>query len=529
MIVQLKPDGNKTALELLREQGLNITADCSGEGRCGKCRIKVVEGDIPVTKEDMRFFDATKYLQGYRLACRAVVKDPVTVEIPDPLEAQILTSVGTQNTHRPKRMNASTSRIDIIKKDAADLSTMYASADIGTTSIVVMLYDAAGEVIATASAINPQRCFGADVVSRIQAARAGRDRSMRAMTADTLRDCLLDLADVFNADVSNIKDLVIVGNTAMLHILRGLDCNGLAAYPFKPVSLDFVREPGYNLLGNGFETATVIYFPGISAFVGADVVSGVYGLDLAKDDTPKLFIDMGTNGELVLFTKDGLTCSSSSAGPAFEGGELSCGMAGMTGAVESVQIVMDDDGRPGVMCKVIGGGHVKGLCGSGAMKLLSELVMHGFVDEDGTLSEEYFYDGFPFAETEDGTVLCMTQLDVRALQLAKSAIRAISELMLKSAGVEKPRIILAGGMGSFVEPEALKYIGMLPEGEISFAGNTALLGTKRFVEALAKGKETEAVKELMHIALETKEIVASQDPEFQGLFLEYMGFENAHR
>ena len=268
-----------------------------------------------------------------------------------------------------------------------------------------------------------------------------------------------------------------------------------------------------------------MFFPGVSAFVGADVVSGVYGEQLDKGTRPKLFMDMGTNGEMVLKTENGLLCASASAGPAFEGGELSCGMAGMTGAVESVRIVIDEDKTPGVICRVIGGGKVKGLCGSGALELLSELIKHGFVDEEGTLSEEYFDDGFPFAETEDGTVLAMTQLDIRSLQLAKSAIRASAEMLLQIGEVEEPDIILAGGMGTFIDPEMMKVIGIFPAcNSITFAGNAVLKGLERYINAAVAGKEDEAAKELKGIAAGTREVTVANEPQFQKLFLKYMNF-----
>ena len=522
MIIDLKPDNNKTILQLLQEQGIKIPADCGGTMRCGKCRVKVVSGDIPVTKEDMKFFSASKYLAGYRLACHAIPTGPITIEVEDPEEAKILTGFEDWDSE----LSAAEEGITIFKAvDPMSGEPLYASVDIGTTTIVTTVYDETGERVGIATSMNPQRVFGADVVTRIQTARSGRGPELRLLVINAIKAGLCGILERLQVMSERLLRIVIAGNTSMLHILRGFDCEGLATFPFTPVSVDYASEPAIVCFGNTFENANVVFFPGVSAFVGADVVSGVYGEQLDKGTRPKLFMDMGTNGEMVLKTENGLLCASASAGPAFEGGELSCGMAGMTGAVESVRIVIDEDKTPGVICRVIGGGKVKGLCGSGALELLSELIKHGFVDEEGTLSEEYFDDGFPFAETEDGTVLAMTQLDIRSLQLAKSAIRASAEMLLQIGEVEEPDIILAGGMGTFIDPEMMKGIGIFPAcNSITFAGNAVLKGLERYINAVVEGKEDEAAKELKGIAAGTREVTVANEPQFQKLFLKYMDF-----
>ncbi len=520
MLIRLEPDGNKTILELLHEKGIDLPADCAGTGRCGKCKVKVVEGEVPVGHNDMRFFSATKYLEGYRIACSAIPVEPIVCEVDDAAAPKVV----TEFEDRSETSEQDSEEYTQINTEAEAKGQFYATVDLGTTTLAIKLYDDRGTLVGTGSALNPQRIYGADVISRIQAARSGKADDLRDSVRKKMAENIFDLLQRLKAETESLKLVAVAGNTAMLHILRGFDCEGLAMHPFKPVSLEFEELPAKEIFGDIFPNATVAVFPGISAFVGADIVAGIYGLRLDEAKEPKLLMDIGTNGELVLKTEKGFMCSSSSAGPAFEGGELSCGMAGITGAVESVMIEMED-GEPGVMCRVIGGGAAKGLCGSGALELLSELVKNRLVDEEGTLTEDYFYDGFPIAQKEDGNVLAITQLDIRALQLAKSAVRAASELLLKRAGAKEPDIILAGGMGTFIDPERLKPIGMFPEARsVSFAGNTALLGLKRYIDEVRDGRGMEAKRSLEYISKNCTEIAAAEDPGFQELFLGFMGF-----
>ena len=299
-----------------------------------------------------------------------------------------------------------------------------------------------------------------------------------------------ELAEELEPSCRKVR-VVIAGNTTMLHLLFGMDCRGLGEAPFSPVTLEKEEETWSfkDRNGNSYDYS-IIALPGISAFVGADIVSGIYGLSLHKRTDRTLFIDLGTNGELVLADHGVLYTASTAAGPAFEGNEL---------AAE--------------------------LFGAGIIKVLHRMKESKSIDPTGMLAEEYFEKGFP-VPLEDGRSLRFTQEIIREIQMAKAAIRAGIEVLLKEAKLKADQVdevILAGGMGYFVDPADAVGIGLLPEKVLQktkAAGNTSLLGAVRY----AKEEKRSADAEMKELSKGAKNIILADNPDFSRYYIEYMNF-----
>jgi uncharacterized 2Fe-2S/4Fe-4S cluster protein (DUF4445 family) len=276
--------------------------------------------------------------------------------------------------------------------------------------------------------------------------------------------------------------VAIAANTTMLHLLNGWDCSGLGAAPFQPVSLAMRREQWTTPAG----TAEVTQLPGISAFVGADIVSGIYALNLNKEEHPVLFIDLGTNGEMALGCRERLLVASTAAGPAFEGSEL------------AMQ-----------------------LHGAGILNCLHRMLDEGVLDETGLLSDAYFQNGYPAAEH-----MAMTQDDIREIQLAKAAIRAGITVLLKEYGItetEVSHVYLAGGMGYYLDPEDAVAVGLIPqefETKTKAVSNTSLQGAMKYLCADAESAECE----LGEICKKAEKIVLAEHPLFEELYINHMSF-----
>ena len=349
-----------------------------------------------------------------------------------------------------------------------------------------------------------------------------------------IRQDLRKLFLEFGIDTAqNVKSIVIAGNTTMCHLLRGFPCDRLGVAPFVPVDIGIMKGSAGELLGLKEFRAEVTILPGISTFVGADIASGAALLGMEESESYQLLLDIGTNGEMVLGKKEHLFAASTSAGPAFEGGNISCGMASIPGAISHV--VIDEKKKAHV--DVIGardfgeddpsGGNAvrqnrqsisgDGICGSGMIDLYAEFMRHGIVDEYGTYVDEYFENGYFLTDT-----VKFTQSDIRELQMAKAAIRAGIEILLQKAGINASKVescYLAGGFGSQMDVRNAVKIGLIPP-ELSdktiAAGNTALEGAKQYL----LGRLTDA--QLKKLVEDTKEVNLANEKEFEELYLLYM-------
>jgi len=305
----------------------------------------------------------------------------------------------------------------------------------------------------------------------------------------------------------------------MGHLLLGYSCEGLGRYPYTPVNISAVELPFSQLFNSAFLHAPVTILPGISAFVGGDIVAGLLACDFDKAVRPCLFIDLGTNGELALGNKERILLSSSAAGPAFEGGNISCGCGSVAGAICSVEI-----DRSKTSFQTIGDKRAVGLCGTGIIELVSELLDEGIIDETGLLEDKYFKEGFPIIEEKDGRGLYFTQRDIRQLQMAKAAIRAGIDILLKEYGIsydEIDKLYLAGGFGFKLNLQKAVNIGLLPKelyGRICPVGNSALSGAVLYLT------QKDASARMSAIIKAASELALAEHEDFNSLYPEYMYF-----
>lgn len=396
----------------------------------------------------------------------------------------------------PRRVKGAGKRFEIVT--AFDYRPSTADGiciDIGTTTIVAMKFRD-GKMIGSYSELNAQRRFGADVLSRIEAANHGRGSELRSIIEYQLRNCIKKLS-------GSDERIIIAANTVMKSLLMGYDCTMLGVYPFQVQTLENDRLEMFN-------DADVI--GGISAFVGGDILTGLYMCGFDKSEEVNLFIDLGTNGEMAIGNKEHILCTSTAAGPAFEGGRISCGTGSVEGAISSVSL------KTGTL-KTIGDKPPCGICGSGIIELMAELLEAGIADYTGLLigCGEH---GYKLDEK-----VYFTQKDVRELQTAKSAVRAGIELLISRSGVKKgdiKNVFLAGGFGKRLNIEKACRIGLLPPElapRCTAVGNSSLGGAVKLLEH-AEGME--AIEKIRSVA---DDFALADAPEFTDMFIRYMDFE----
>lgn len=505
--VRLTCPGGCRVHDYIQSQGTALAMPCGGKGMCGKCRVRVVRR-LPVTPEDKRIFSEAQLAQGWRLACKAVTRE--AVEIVVPVQEQ--------------------QGFSALAAEAADEGALSLAADhdyglavdIGTTTLAAALVDCTdGKILATATAVNSQRSFGADVVSRIGAACHGKGKALQKAVRRDLTRLMKQLLKDHPGTAARCRQMAIAANTTMLHLLMGWPCDGLGDWPFHPVSLGGKTYRAQEVLGpqSPLADATVTLLPGMSTYVGADITAGIWQCGLASSDDVSLFVDLGTNGEMVLGNKDQRFIASAPAGPALEGGKLTWGTGSVPGAICGVRI---ERGRAKV--RTIDHTVPVGICGTGILEAMAGLVREGLVDETGKLVEPYFHKGFPLASTLDYQRITLSQQDIREIQMAKSAIRAGIESLIERSGISRQRVhqvFLAGGFGYYLDPQKAAVIGLLPADlaeRTTAVGNTSLKG--------AIGLLTGAVtlEELQAIAAGAEEIVLGNDEAFQRLYIDYLNF-----
>ena len=393
--------------------------------------------------------------------------------------------------------------------------------DIGTTTIAMqLLKGTTGKAVHTVTTINHQRAYGADVISRMQASMGGKKEALRQSIQTDLTEGIKRLLEESGVEAGKVRRVAIGGNTTMGHLLMGYDCDTLGVYPFTPVNIDFIEGSFQEILGSDLLDATTVLLPGISTYVGGDIVSGLLSLGFDSREQVCLLVDLGTNGEMALGNRDKIMVTSTAAGPAFEGGNISCGMGSVAGAICSVKI---EDGT--VSVKTIRDQAPVGLCGTGVVETVAELVKEEIVEDSGLLDEEYFEDGFPLAKDPEGKEIVFTQQDVREIQLAKAAVRGGVETLLVRYGIsydDVHKVYLAGGFGYKLDTEKAIAIGMFPEefqGKIEAIGNSSLAGA---VEYLTEQDSRERIGKILSVSTE---INLSADKDFNEFYMDSMFFE----
>ncbi len=434
----------ETLLAALRREGYSIPAACAGRGRCGKCRV-LVNGTA-------------------RLSCKVIPADGDEVILPDSSGGRILTDT-----------------IEIPPLKEEEFSEGCAAAfDLGTTTIALRLYDlSSGAELSTLSEWNRQGSYGGDVISRMEYTLSSPEH-LQELSKLIHNQCDFILQSALkkcNKTDADLLRTVISGNTIMQHIYAAYPLDTLATAPFTPYSLFKDHQAEENLL---------YYMPCISGYVGGDITAGIFASGLPEKEGNYLFLDIGTNGEMALGGKDGFLSCAVASGPAFEGAGISCGMAGINGAISHVRY------DHGFLYDVIGNGSPKGFCGSGLIDLVAELRRTGCIDSSGRLlPPEDIPESMKkyFEKDSDGNgifhfnkKISLTARDVRNMQLAKAAVAGGIKVLLSQRNLmvkELDGIYLAGGFGTYIDTKNAVKIGMLPDvspEKFHVIGNASLAG-----------------------------------------------------
>ena len=485
-------------LDVCRENGISVSADCNGKGICGKCTVQVSSGVAEPAPEDFHFLTKAQLEEGVRLACRLRVQGDLTVFL----------KPGPMGQAAAPQLNA---------EGHSKLPGSRIAVDLGSTTLAAALLDASGQILSTRTAENSQRIFGADVLSRIQAANAGHAGHLQEL----IRRDLLQLFQLLAED-AKIDRIAIAGNAAMLHLLRGYPCEGLARWPFVPYNLQEESLPFCEVFG-GAERCRVNLLPGFSAFVGADIAAGLYssGFLNTPEDKMSVFVDLGTNGELAVGNRNHFFTASTAAGPAFEGGGISCGMPGVPGAISQVEFLYHR-----IRVRTIGQKKPRGICGTGALDAVAALRKEGLLDANGLLMPKYFQRGVELACGADGKPIMLTQEDVRQIQLAKAAVRAGIETLCSryqqrhpSARIDK--VYVAGGFGHYLSAKTALAVGLFPgewEDKLAICGNASLQGTIEYLS------HPQASEEMNHMRGVQESISLAEDALFSEYYMEQMAF-----
>lgn len=435
---------------------LGIDQPCGGRGLCGKCRVRV-NGE-------------------YRLACQYIIESDITVETE--AVGDVLSVTGAEPSGR-------------------ETENMCLALDVGTTTLALALVSLDDKrVVRVATAPNPQRRFGADVISRIDYCTRNTVAPLHSVLTETVNRMIKSIG------AGELDELFVSANVTMLHTLFGVDCSSMGVAPYTPAFLESRRQSAETLGIEGVRT--VVSLPSIAAFVGADIVAGLNLLDAPTQSKHHLLVDLGTNAEIVLFSAQSGVATSAAAGPCFEGANISCGMSATEGAVCSFAI---NEGRP--LYKTIGGGIARGVCGTGLIDLIAELLRCGVIDETGYMEEDY-----PLSDA-----VTLERDDVRQFQLAKSAVYSAILCLMRERGIgfeDIDKMYVSGGFSSAVNVRNAVLCGLLPrqlEGRTVTLHNSSLLGTVKYV---CSGGDVDAiVRKIAYLDL-------ADSPDFARLFIENM-------
>jgi uncharacterized 2Fe-2S/4Fe-4S cluster protein (DUF4445 family) len=560
--------------------GVAIDSTCGGHGTCKKCKVRVDSGEQAVSTVDPRAFTPDELRAGWRLACRAQAEADLVVEVP-PLQTRpkaALAGVGRHVILRPavqkrylelteptledqvsdlervlqamddvelrvpmdllRSLGATLRTADwkvtavlvddlLVDVEAGDTSARrHAIAyDLGTTTVVATLIDLeTGQPAAVSSMLNAQQPFGADVITRISATMMDPAAlgMLRDRAHETLATLTTEVCEEAEVDPSEVYEIVIAGNMTMLQLALGIDPEPLSMAPFTIISRRLPEAKATDFGVSVHERAPAVLFPALGAYVGPDIVAGILATGLILDKRTRLFIDVGTNSEIVLGSSARALATAAPAGPAFEAAQIRCGMRAAEGAIEGVRIV---DGE--VQLTVIGDVEAVGLCGSGLVDAVAELVGAGILDHSGRFvlgssprlgkigEENVFY-------LHDDVFL--SQRDVRELQFAKASIATGWQILCNDMGVdptEISQVLLGGSFGSYLTAASAVKIGLVPKlplTRIVSAGNVAGEGAK--IAALSvteRAAASAAIDEVDYVEL-------SGRTDFNDLFIDQLSF-----
>jgi uncharacterized 2Fe-2S/4Fe-4S cluster protein (DUF4445 family) len=579
--------------------GIAIDSTCGGHGTCKKCKVRIVSGDVPVGTIDPRAFTTDELRDGWRLACRAGARSDLVIEVP-PLQTRpkaALVGVGRHVILRPavqKRhlvleeatledqrsdlqrvldgledlephasiellrtlggtlrrsqfdVTAVVSDDELIDVEPGDTTARrFAIAfDLGTTTVVATLLDLdSGQPAAVRSMLNRQQPYGADVITRVSATMmddlalgALRERAHETfaeLTAEVLADAAVDPEEVY--------EITVCGNVTMMQIALGIDPEPLSMAPFTVSTHTFppVRAAEFGVTVHPRASAYV--FPSLGAYVGGDIVAGMLATGLTRDRRIRLFIDVGTNSEIALGSVERVLATAAPAGPAFEAAQIKCGMRAADGAIEGIKL-----GGESLELEVIGDVEAVGMCGSGLVDAVAELVHTGLLDHSGRfIPDEQAAELHPALAArltkigeervfvlhwrgEEGgdpsSSVYLSQRDVRELQFAKGSIATGWQILLREMGIEVKdvtQVLLAGSFGAYLTPLSAVRIGLVPRialPRIISAGNVAGEGAKIAALSLRERAEAESIlREVEYVEL-------SGRADFNDLFIDQLSF-----
>jgi uncharacterized 2Fe-2S/4Fe-4S cluster protein (DUF4445 family) len=588
-----------TVFDAASWNGIAIDSTCGGHGTCKKCRVRIVEGAIPASKLDVRAFEPSEVVDGWRLACRAQAQGDLLVEVP-PLTTRpkaATAGVGRQVILRPalqkrylelepptlqdqrtdlERVLAAVDdlqlrvEIDVIRQlprilRAADYrvtcvvvddllvdvepgdttDALHAIAfDLGTTTVVATLLDlGTGTPVAVRSMLNLQQPFGADVISRISATMLDGEAlgRLRGLASETLRALATEVCAAAGVEPRAVYEVALAGNATMTQLALGIDPEPVGVAPFIMAARTYPELAAAELGLELHPRARANVFPALGAYVGGDVVAGLLATGMTRDKRVRLFIDVGTNCEIALGSAERLVCTAAPAGPAFEAASIKCGMRAAPGAIETIRIT---DGE--LELGVIGEADPVGLCGSGLVDAVAELVRVGLIDHSGRFvsaqeaaavsealatrlitrddQERAFVLHWRGDEGDATDSVFLSQRDVRELQFAKASIATGWRILVEELGVETSdvqQVLLAGSFGSFLSPASAVRIGLVPRlplVRIVAAGNVAGEGAKM---ALLSMQERHAATAMLD-AVEYVEL--SDRADFNDRFIDELSF-----
>ncbi len=596
--VETRVPSGVTLFDAASWNGIAIDSTCGGHGTCKKCKVRVIAGNVPVSSIDARALTPEEIRAGWRLACRAAATGDVEVEVP-PLQTRpkaATVGVGRQVILRPgvqkryleldeptledqvpdiervlaamddlelsvslglartlgRTLRSSGFRVTavIVDEELIDVepgdTTAHRHAlafDLGTTTVVANLLDLdTGQPVAVRSMLNRQQPFGADVISRISATMMdeGALDQLRTKAHETLAELTAEVCEAAGIPPEQVYEIAICGNVTMTQLALGIDPEPLSMAPFVITarSLPPAKAADFGVLVH--PRAPAVVFPALGAYVGGDIVAGLLATGLTRDKRVRLFIDVGTNSEIALGSSERVVSTAAPAGPAFEAASIRCGMRAADGAIEGVKIDGDE-----MSLVVIGDATPVGMCGSGLVDAVAELVKVGLIDHSGKfIADEEAAVRFPLLATRlvkidkervfvlhwrdgDGDPahgVFLSQRDVRELQFAKASISTGWTILAKELGIELAdiqQVLLAGSFGSYLTPMSAIRIGLVPRmapTRIISAGNVAGEGAKMVALSVRERAAAQAILE------EVEYVELSGRADFNDAFIDLLKF-----
>jgi uncharacterized 2Fe-2S/4Fe-4S cluster protein (DUF4445 family) len=581
-------------MDLLDDAGIELESSCAGNGTCGKCRVLIISGEcLPPGPAEMELLSPKDFKRGIRLACHCLVRGEVELSVENAaqdlrvlekgmladfkIEAEIskyqLTS--TYNEQELSLIEQILQQLNIEQSvpDSLDILRLIAqfkpettaivasnkliglehgdtiahcygvAVDIGTTTVVASLHKLDdGSELAVASALNPQTQYGLDVLGRIQYAGKGSNNldKLNGLIINCLNGLISELCRRSGIDSQYIYKIAVAANTVMLHLLLGVSPASIGRAPYHPVFRQgqVLAADNLGLLVSPF--ASLYCLPSVSGFVGADIVAGIIASNMDGAEEILLFLDLGTNGEIVLRRDGKLIACSTAAGPALEGMNIACGMRAARGAVEEVWIQ-----DKSVQWRTIDNAPPLGLCGSGLIDLVAVMLECGLLNSSGRIAARNNFAGvYPHnplsGQIDDITGkrrfwlipssdncpngIFVSQADIRQVQLAKSAIVTGIKTMMTETGLDESRVnkvYVAGAFGAYLKPSSLIRLGFFPESwhdRITFVGNTSKAGAvMALLSSSTRCRMEETAQKVNYVELESC-------PGFEKMFIENMRF-----